>query len=252
MRYGIHLLPDAFLLVALLRMTFVGLAAERRAIFFFLCAWLVYCFVTLFLGQLWPAGSSQYALRFFILSAAAWACAVPALWLASRVAVRSLAHTAVIMLVVLMASGASRLALENFSMSPIAKLLAIHFQFAVVAGTVFWFASLGAEGPDLYLWRCCGIFFLLFGFGNLAIGMLRPGAWAYACLVLAAAVVWVALAWFIGPHPEHLFNLEKLALVPSARLRLALGIPLAGSWMGIKKICASGTVQNDTDAFEKR
>jgi hypothetical protein len=215
MRYGIHLLPDAFLLVALLRMTFVGLATERRAMFFFLCAWLAYSFATLFLAQVWPADSLQYARWFFALSMVAWACGVPALWFASRAAARSLACVAFILLVLTMASLASHFALANSSMVPIAKLLAVNCWIAVVAGAIFWFASTN-EGPDLYVWRCCGVFFLLFGFGYLFIGMFRPGMWAYACLVLAATVVWIALAWFIGPHPDHLFNLEKLALVLAA------------------------------------
>lgn len=221
MRYGIHLLPDAFLLIALLRMTFVGLAVERRAIFFFLCAWLVYSFVALFLGQIWPTDTREYAVRFLAFSAAAWCCATPALWIASRAAARSLAHTAVILLVALMASGAARLALSTSTTTTLAKLLALNYWIAVVAGTIFWFASVKAESPDLYLWRCCGVFFLVYGFGYLFIGMLRPGAWAYVSLVLSVTIVWIALAWFLGPHPERLFNPEKLALVPSTQ-RMAL------------------------------
>jgi len=222
MRYGINLLPDAFLLIALLRMTYVGLAVQRRAMFFFLCAWLIYCFVTLFLGQLWPAGSPQYALRFFILSAIAWSCGIPALWIASRSLLRTPSGAAMVIVTLLLAAAGSHFALLNASTSPIAKLLAVNCWIAVVAGAIFWFASVKTEGPDLYLWRCCGVFFLLFGFGYLFIGMVRPGVWAYVCLVLAVTVVWIALAWFIGPHPDHLFNLEKLALVPSVRLRIAL------------------------------
>lgn len=216
MRYGLHLLPDAFLLIALLRMTYVGLATERRAIFFFLCAWLAYSFVALFLGQIWPIGTHEYTVRFLMLSAATWLCGMPAIWLASRAAARSLAHAGIILLVLLMASGAARFALATGSSSPLGKLLALNCWIAVVAGTIFYFASVKAEGPDLYLWRCCGAFFLLYGFGYLSIWMLRPGAWAYACLVLAVAIVWIALAWFIGPHPDRLFNLEKLAIVPAA------------------------------------
>jgi len=58
--------------------------------------------------------------------------------------------------------------------------------------------------------------------------------------------VWIALAWFIDPRHEHLFNLEKLALVPSARLQLALASAAD------KKICLSGSVQNETDGTAKR
>jgi hypothetical protein len=216
MRYGLHLLPDAFLLIALLRMTYVGLAAQRRAMFFFLCVWLIYSLAALFLSQIWPVNSPQYAHRFFFLSLLAWLCGAPALWIASRTVIQSFWHTVVVLLVLLLASLASHFALLNSLMSPIAKMLASNCWIAVVFASVFWFASVGAESPDLYLWRCCGVFFLLFGFGYLFIGMLRPGVWAYVCLVLAAAVVWTALAWFIGPHPEHLFNLEKLALAPAA------------------------------------
>jgi hypothetical protein len=222
MRYGLHLLPDAFLLIALLRMTYVGLAAQRCAIFFFLCVWLIYSLAALFLSQIWPVSSPQYAHRFFFLSLLAWLCGVPALWIASRTVIQSLGHTVVVLLVLLLASLASHFALLNSSMSPIAKMLAINCWIAVVFASVFWFSSVKAESTDLYLWRCCGVFFLLFGFGYLFIGMFRTGVWAYVCLVLAAAVVWTALAWFIGPHPEHLFNLEKLALVPSLRLRIAI------------------------------
>ncbi len=216
MRYGIHLLPDAFLLIALLRMAYVGLAAERPAMFFFLCCWLIYCLMTLFLGQLWPADSKEYTTAFFVLSASAWIAALPALWAASLSATRTFAQTATILLVLVIACGASHFALENSSMSSIAKFLSVNCWVAVVAGAIFWFASVNAEGPDLYLWRCCGVFFLLFGFGYLFIGIFGPGVWAYACLVLTAGVVWIALAWFIGPHHDHLFNLEKLALVPAA------------------------------------
>jgi hypothetical protein len=222
MRYGIHLLPDAFLLVVLLRMTFVGLAAERCAIFFFLCAWLLNCFVTLFLGQLWPTDSKDYATGFFILSAFAWLAGVPALWLASRSLSRTPSGMAMVIVTLLLAWGGCYFVVENSSMAPLAKLLAVNCWIAVVAGAIFWFASVKMEGPDFYLWRCCGVFFLLFGFGYMFIGIFRPGVWAYVCLVLAATVVWIALAWFIGPHPDHLFNLEKLALVPSVRLRIAL------------------------------
>jgi hypothetical protein len=221
MRYGIHLLPDAFLLVALLRMTYVGLASERRAIFFFLCAWLAYSFLALFLSQVWPAASPQYAVRFFVLSLATWLCGLPALWLASKAAVRSLPHTAAILLVLLMASGASRLALANSLMAPIAKMLAVNCWIAVIFASIFWFASVKAESPDLYLWRCCAVFFLVYGFGYLFIGVLRPGMWAYIGLILAATVVWIALAWLIGPRHEHLFNPEKLALIPPTRTRMA-------------------------------
>ncbi len=222
MRYGIHLLPDAFLLLALLRMTFVGLATERRAIFFFLCAWLIYCLVALFLGQLWPASSPQYALRFFTLTAIVWSCGLPALWAASLSAARTLSQAATILLVFLVACLASHFALETRGISPIAQLLVINCWIAIVAGAIFWFASVKTHGPDFYLWRCCGVFFLLYGFGYLFIGVLRPGPWAYISLALAATVVWIALAWFIDPNHERLFNLEKLALIPSVRLQMAL------------------------------
>jgi hypothetical protein len=235
MRYGLHLLPDAFLLLALLRMTFVGLAAQRRAMFFFLCAWLIYSFAALFLGQVWKVDSPQYALRFFFLSLLTWLCGIPALWIASRTVIRSLPHAAVVLFVLLAASLASHFAMANSSMSPIAKLLATNCWIAVIFASVFWFASVGAESPDLYLWRCSGVFFLLFGFGYLFIGMLRPGAWAYVCLVLAATVVWVALAWYIEPNRERLFNPEKLALVPAFRLRI-----YANREMGVPRVHGNG------------
>jgi len=221
MRYGIHLLPDAFLLVALLRMAFLGLAAQRPAMFFFLCVWLAYCFTTLFLGQVWPADSHSYALAFFILTAFAWAAGLPALWGASLSATRTFTQAATILLVFVIACSASHFALETSAASPIAQLLAVNCWIAVVVGVIFWFASVKTEGPDLYLWRCCCVFFLLYGFGYLAIGILRPSAWAYICLALAATAVWIALAWFIDPNHEHLFNLEKLALVPTSSFRKA-------------------------------
>jgi hypothetical protein len=225
MRYGLLLLPDLFLLVALLRMTRWGMAAQRREMFFFLCAWLVYSFVLLFLGQLWPIGSYAYNLRFFLLSLPAWLCAAPALWIASRRFTLGYAVTAIC--VCAMAVIASRFVVLNLSMSPTAKLLALNCWASIVVGSIFLMASRGAEGTDLYLWRCCGIFFLLFGYGYLAIGLAQPGEWAMRVFVLAGAAVWCALAYYIGPRPEHLFNLEKLGVIwPLAKACGICGIPI--------------------------
>jgi hypothetical protein len=227
MRYGLQLLPDAFLLVALLRMTFVGLAAQRRAMFFFLCVWLVFSVVTLFLGQIWPVGSHAYALRFFLLLLPTWLCAGPALWQASRQ--MSARHLVVAAAVTVMAMAASHFALENSSLSSIAKLLAMNCWAAVVVGSSFFFASMRTEGADLYLWRCSGIFFLLFGFGYLLIGMVRPGEWAMRVFILAGAAAWCALAYFIGPRPEHLFNLEKLGIIWPLAKYFGIAIPVRRS-----------------------
>lgn len=220
MRYTLQLLPDALLLLALLRMTFVGLAGQRRAMFVFLLAWLIYSFLLLFLGQIWPVSARSYVLWFFLLSIPAWLCATPALWIASRRL--STWHAIFILLILWIAAQGSRLALLNASMSWTAKLLVINCWIAGIAGAIFFFASVRAESPDLYLWRCTGIFLLLFGFGYLLIGMVRPGPWAQAVFVIAGAAVWFALAWLIGPRPEHLVNPEKLATVSSFRPGVAV------------------------------
>ncbi|HLZ92958.1 MAG TPA: hypothetical protein VKQ28_14690 [Candidatus Acidoferrum sp.] len=226
MRYGLHLLPNAFLLIALLRMTLVGMAGQRCAMFFFLCVWLIFSVSALFLGQVWPIESREYAVRFFILLLPTWLCSAPALWIASRRLAFS--HLATAAAVLLMAMAACRFAVLNASMSPIAKLLAMNCWAAVVVGTNFLLASAAAEGADLYLWRCCGMFFLIFGFGYLAIGMVRPGEWAMRIFILAGAATWCALAYFIGPRPEHLFNLDKLGVIwPLAKL-FGIAIPLGG------------------------
>lgn len=224
MRYGLLLLPNAFLLVALLRMTFVGMATQRTSMFFFLCIWLLYSFVALFLGQIWPIGTHAYNVRFFWLSLPAWLCASPALWIASRRLTSGRAAT--VLCVFAMAVAASRFAMLNASMSSTAKLLSINCFAAVVAGSIFALASLAAEGADRTLWCCTGIFFLIYGFGYLAIGMAQPGQWAMHVFILAGAAAWWALFYFIGPRPEHLFTLEKLGIIWSVAKAFGFVIPI--------------------------
>jgi len=214
MRYGLHLLPDVFLLLALLRMTFVHLHRERPAMFFFLAAWLVYSLLTLFLAQVHPVGSPEYILCFAWLTAGAWVCAGPAIWLASARIFRAPVFPLAIALLLWLASTAVLHIFENTGPGAAGKILALNAWTAVVAGAIFIFASMGAEAPDRLLWRAAGIFFVVYGYGYIFIGMLRPGAWAYPALVLILAAVWFALAWRVGANGEQLFNLEKLGWIP--------------------------------------
>lgn len=230
MRYGLDLLPNLMLLVALLRMARVGMATTRPASFFFfsLCVWFVYSLVTLFLGQIWEDGTRAYQIAFLSCSVPAWLCAAPALWIASR---RLSLGSAIFVLVILaMAAGAARLAMLNSLMVGMAKLLAINYWVAVVAGTVLVLAAQRVEGAYATLWRCCGIFFLLFGFVCLAFGILRLDEqafhYAYIGFVLSVTVVWFALAYFIGPRPEHLFTLEKLGIIWSVAKMFGFAIPI--------------------------
>ncbi|MBZ5702132.1 MAG: hypothetical protein LAN84_09815 [Acidobacteriia bacterium] len=215
MRYGLHLLPDAFLLLALLRMTFVHLHTERRAMFFFLASWLVYSLLTLFLAQVHPAGSPEYAAVFAWLTIAAWTYGAPAIWLASSRVARSAGYSIATAAVLFLAILSVKFIFENAALGATGRILALNSWAAVLAGAIFLFASVGAQAPDRLLWLAAGIFFLVYGFGYIFIGMLRPGAWAYPALVLVLSAVWLALAWRVGANPEHLFNLEKLGWIPA-------------------------------------
>src|SRR6266404_2704800 len=135
MRYGLDLLPNLVLLVALLRMAFVGMASQRTSMFFFLCAWLVYSLVTLFMGQIWLDYSHAYNVAFFSFSLPAWLCAIPALWIASRRL--SCGNAVIVLCVFAMAAAASRFAMLNSSMIWTAKLLSINCWVAIVAGSIF-------------------------------------------------------------------------------------------------------------------
>lgn len=222
MRYGLYLLPDAFLLFALLRMTFVHLHTERRAMFCFLAAWLTYSIVTLFLAQVWPTDSIEYVRVFGWLSVAVWICGGPALIAAGQRVSQSYGYSAYAIGVLVTGYFGIRIALANSAFSSTGKILAVNCWCAAVAGSLFLFASIGAESPDKILWRCVGAFFFIFGYGYLFIGIMRSPAWAYAALIICSAVAWLALAWLAGPRHDHLFNLEKLAFIPSIRLQLAI------------------------------
>ena len=215
MRYGLHLLPDAFLLLALLRMTFVHLHAERRAMFFFLASWLVYSLVALFLAQVHPAGSREYAAGFAWLTIVAWACGAPAIWLASSRVARSAGYSLAAAAVLFLAALSVKFIFGNVALGDTGKILALNSWAAVLAGTVFLFASVHAQAPDKLLWCAAGTFFALYGYGYIFIGMARPGAWAYPALVLLLSAVWLVLAWRVGANPEHIFNLEKLGWIPA-------------------------------------
>lgn len=225
MRYGLLLLPDLCLLVALLRMTRWGMATQRREMFFFLCVWLVYSFVILFVGQIWPMNTHAYNVRFFSLALPAWLCAAPALWQASRRFTVGYAIAA--FCVCVFGLIASKFIVLHATMNSTAKLLALNCWASAVVGSTFLLASRGAEGADRFLWFFSGIFFLVYGYGYMAIGMARPGAWAIKVFVLAGAVTWCALAYYMGPRPEHLFNLEKLGVIwPLAKAFGIGGIPI--------------------------
>jgi len=216
MRYAIHLVPDALLLVVLLRMTFVGLIFERRAMFIFLSAWLIYSLALLFLAQIISADSPTYVSTIAISSVAVWIISLPAMLQVTRALNRSFFQSICALAIIVVAYASIRLIRANPGFDDLAKFLAINCWISAVYGAMFLFASVHAENPDRVLWRGCGAFFLLYGFGYLLIGIYRPGGWAYPALVLSAGLVWLAMAWYIGPHPDHLFNLEKLALVPAA------------------------------------
>jgi len=214
MRYGLHLLPDAFLLLALLRMTFVHLHHERPAMFFFLAAWLVYSLLALFLAQVHPVNSPAYIFWFTWLTLAAWIYGAPAIWVASARIFRAPVFPLAIALLLCLAAAAVLHIFENTGPGAAGKILTLNCWAAVIAGAIFIFASVGAEAPDRLLWRAAGIFFIVYGYGYIFIGMLRPGAWAYPALVLILAAVWFALAWRVGANGEQLFNLEKLGWIP--------------------------------------
>lgn len=218
MRYAICLAPDVLLLIALLRMTYVGLHAERRWMFFFLCVWLAYSTITLFLSQIWEASSASYMEAFLALSACAWLCGAPALLAASHRLSQHFWQSCSVGAIVLIAALASRYALLNHGMSPLSKLLVLNAWLAAIFGSVFVLASTGAESPEALLWRCAGAFFLLFGFGYLAIGALELRKWSYPALVILASLAWLALALFVKPTHERIFNHEKLAFSSAAYL----------------------------------
>lgn len=218
MRYAVCLAPDVLLLIALLRMTYVGLHAERRWMFFFLCAWLAYSTITLFLIQIWEAGSANYMEAFLALSAGAWLCGAPALLAASHRLSQHFWQSCSVGAIVLIAALASRYALLSHGVSPLAKLLVLNAWLAVIFGSVFLLASSGAGNPDALLWRCAGAFFLIFGFGYLTIGALELGRWSYPAVVILASLAWLALALFVKPTHECIFNHEKLAFASAAYL----------------------------------
>jgi len=213
MRYALHLLPSGLLLIALLRMTFVGLAIERRAVFGFLLAWLTYSLLLLFCAQIWPADSPEYLRAFVIASASVWPLAGPALHQAAGRLAQSAWHSAAALAVVALSIAGARYAMVNSSFAGAAKALAVNCFVAAIVGAVFALAAGRAEGPDRVLWGCAGAFFLTYGYGYLLTGILRPRSWAYLAFVFAGSAAWFALAWFIGPHPDVLFNLEKLGII---------------------------------------
>src|SRR5690349_1111542 len=94
MRYAICLAQDVLLLIVLLRITYLGLHAQRRLMFLFLCAWFVACVAGLFCAQVMDISSPRYAAIFFSCSAAAWACGIPEISRASFVVARSAWHAA--------------------------------------------------------------------------------------------------------------------------------------------------------------
>ncbi|GEM_PF-1804975 len=215
-RYAICLAPDVLLLIALLRMVYIGLHAERRWMFLFLCAWLCYSIVALFIGQIAPVTSSGYAMIFLLACGAVWLCGAPELFRAAGQVAQLPRQAAAVLGVLAIAGLASRYAVLNSSLSQLAKYFALNAWIAVIFGATFLLASAGAEKPDALLWRCAGAFFLIFGFGYLLIGALRLGTWSYPALVLLASLAWLALALFTRPTPEHVWNHGKLALARSA------------------------------------
>lgn len=216
MRYGLHLLPDALLLIALLRMTGVHLHSERREMFGFLSAWLAYSLFLLFVGQVREQNSHAYFLVFIVVTAFVWTTALPALWRPSVAVIYSPWRAGLACISLVAAALLLDIVMRHATDIRVAELLGFNCWIAAVTGAIFLLASIGAEDPDRILWRGAGAFFLVYGFGYLLVGVARGGAWAYTALVLAASCCWFAFAWFIGPHPEHVFNLEKLALAPAA------------------------------------
>lgn len=229
MRYGLYLLPDAFLLLALLRMTLVHLYSERRAMFCFLVAWLVYCLLALFAGQVHKIDSPEFARIFAVLTVLAWIAGVPAIWLASRRVSESRVDILAVIVVLVIAALAAKLIFANVAFNFVAKTIALHCWACVIAGTVFVLAARHAESPDRLLWRATAAFFLLYGFIYIAIGVARSGAWAYSTLALLTCVPWFVLAWYVGPHPDHLFTLEKLGIIWPLAKYFGIAIPVRRS-----------------------
>lgn len=247
MRYAICLAQDVLLLIVLLRMTYLGLHAQRRLMFLFLCAWFVACVAGLFCAQVMDIASPRYAAIFFSCSAAAWVCGIPEVSRASFALARSAWQAAAVAGVLLMAIAACYFAVRNSAMRGLARDLALNYWIAMVFGATFTLAATEAapESPDRLLWRAAGAFFLIFGFGHLAVGALRLGAWSYAATAAAGCAVWLALAFYLTPNHEQLFNLEKLGLVSSAYYQRA-----AASLVGAAEKKLPATFAFDLSAAE--
>jgi hypothetical protein len=224
----IYLAPDAALLFVLMRMAGVKLAGERPAFFIFLCAWWAFSITSLLMAQRWAPGSPLYVKWFAYLTLATWACGVwPLVRAAERIPLPSYRCMLIFIAIGLAAFAAERIfARAGHSVSVSTQVASCWI--AVVVGAVFLCAAWKAEQPDVTLWTGAGAYFVIYGGGILLAGQWRGGRALFPIVAAAGALAWAALAYYVGPHPDHLFNVDKLALLPIARraygiARLRLG-----------------------------
>lgn len=193
---ALYLLPDAALALVLARMRLVKLDRARPDLFIFLYAWLLYSLATLY--------SNAPTLHF-----AVWLFAAAPLARASLRVVGENSPRALLAFAFPLPAALGLRALGNAAAELAAGCIA-----ASITGGIFLLASLATRHSplvtDVILWRGAGAYFLLFGVVLPLPALLAPEF--YPLLLLASAAVWLALAWFIRPTPDLLFNLEKLAI----------------------------------------
>jgi hypothetical protein len=213
----IYLAPDAALLFVLMRMAGVRLAGERPAFFVFLCAWWAFSITSMVMAQRWAPGSPLYVKWFAYLTLATWAfAALPLFRAARRIPLPSYRCILIFLAIGLAAFAAERIfARADHSVSVSTQVASCWI--AVVVGAVFLCAAWKAEQPDVALWTGAGAYFVIYGGGILLAGQWPGGRALFPAIAGAATLTWLALAYYIGPHADHLFNVDKLALLPFAR-----------------------------------
>lgn len=219
MKYWPIVVPNAALFILLCRMAAAGLAAARPAVFAFLCIWLIFSLGTLIAGQTADpsgAGYANFYLAGLTLSGVALA---PALWRASIVAVGHPAWCIVLAVTGLSLSFTLGLNLVRLTgPTPGWRALIATMFGSLAAAAIFFCAAMHAAAPDRLLWQGLGWYLLIFGAGTAVARLEGRTHAAYFLVAALATLVWLVLAWRIGPHPDVLISLEKLALIPFAFL----------------------------------